>query len=95
MDTGRTGGVIGGSECVQVFGRWQDETLHARRRAASEKRRPKGGSTSRNKRTFGAMDLAHGTVNSIGKKAILQARQAEMFAQRRPLVVAPKQAPAL
>jgi len=28
-------------------------------------------------------------VNSIGKEAIVRARQAEMFAQRRPFVVAP------
>jgi hypothetical protein len=48
-----------------------------------------------NKRAFDAMDLAHGTVNSIGKEAILRARQAEMFTQRRPFVVAPKQAAAL
>ena len=51
--------------------------------------------TSRNKRTFDAMVLVHGTVNSIGKEAIVRARQAEMFAQRRPFVVAPKQAAAL
>ena len=38
--------------------------------------------------------LAHGTVNSIGKEAIVRARQAEMFAQRRPFVVAPQQAAA-
>ena len=31
-------------------------------------------------------------VNSIGKEAILRARQAEMFAQRHPFVVAAKQA---
>src|SRR5713101_2590496 len=36
-----------------------------------------------------------GTVNSIGKETILRAGQAEMFAQHRPFVVAPKQAAAL
>jgi hypothetical protein len=40
------------------------------------------------------MDLARGTVNSIGKEAILWAWEAEMFAPRRPFVVAPKQAAA-
>ena len=44
---------------------------------------------------FDSVDFAHGTVNSIGKEAIVRARQAEMFAQRRPFVVAPKQAAAL
>jgi hypothetical protein len=34
-------------------------------------------------------------VNSIGKEAIARAQQAEMFRQRHPFVVAPKQAAAL
>ena len=42
-----------------------------------------------------ARGFTHGTVNSIAKEAILGTRQAEMLAQRRPFVVAPKQATAL
>ncbi len=34
-------------------------------------------------------------VNSIRKEAVVRARQTEMFAQRRPFVVAPKQSAAL
>src|SRR5258707_11052063 len=49
--------------------------------------------------SFGCESRDHGfsprRVNSIGKEAILRARQAEMFAQRRPFVVAPKQATVL
>src|ERR1700693_3433985 len=45
------------------------------------------------------MIIAHmatqGKANSIGKEAIPRARQAEMLAQGRPFVVAPKQAAAL
>ena len=53
---------------------------------------PKGGSTSANKRPFDARFRPWTRVNSIGKEAILRARQAEMFAQRHPFVVAAKQA---
>ncbi len=51
--------------------------------------------TVRNTSKADAMDLAHGTVNSFGRKTVARARQAEMFAQRRSFVVAPKQATAL
>src|SRR6266404_3138862 len=47
-------------------------------------------SSGRRARTSSALSR-----HSIGKEAILRARQAEMFAQRRPFVVALKQAAAL
>jgi len=53
------------------------------------------GGVRKSSRHAGAARIVAMRTHDLRKEAIVRARQAEMFAQRRPFVVAPKQAAAL